>query len=77
MTEYKAPRTEIEWSRRAIINVVTILAAHVESLTLVGAHAVLLRTVDLDVPSMPTGDGDLGVTPGLVGDVPSVEARNV
>ncbi|HMS75432.1 hypothetical protein [Gordonia sp. (in: high G+C Gram-positive bacteria)] len=67
------PRTEIEWSRRAIINVVAVLAAHSESLTLVGAHAVLLRTMDLDAPRMPTGDGDLGVTPGLVGDVPSIE----
>lgn len=74
MTEFKDPRTEIEWSRRAIINVVDVLAAHAESLTLVGAHAVLLRTMDLDVPRMPTGDGDLGVTPGLVGDVPSIEA---
>lgn len=37
-------------------------------------HAVLLRTMDLDVPRMPTGDGDLGVTPGLVGDFPSIEA---
>lgn len=73
MTEFKAPRTEIEWSRRAIVNVVGVLAAHAESLTLVGAHAVLLRTMDLDVPRMPTGDGDLGVTPGLVGDVPSIE----
>lgn len=73
MTEFKAPRTEIEWSRRAIINVVEVLAAHAESLTLVGAHAVLLRTMDLDVPRMPTGDGDLGVTPGLVGDLPSIE----
>ncbi|WP_152360285.1 hypothetical protein [Microlunatus speluncae] len=73
MTELKAPRTEIEWSRRAIINVVDVLAAHAESLTLVGAHAVLLRTMDLDVPRMPTGDGDLGVTPGLVGDLPSIE----
>lgn len=26
MTEFKAPRTEIEWSRRAIINVVEVLA---------------------------------------------------
>jgi hypothetical protein len=43
-------------------------------LTLVGAHAVLLRTIELDVPRMPTGDGDLGVTPGLVGDLPSIEA---
>lgn len=73
MTEFDAPRTEIEWSRRAIINVVGVLAAHAESLTLVGAHAVLLRTMGLDVPRMPTGDGDLGVTPGLVGDVPSIE----
>lgn len=74
MTDFEAPRTEIEWSRRAIINVVGVLAAHAESLTLVGAHAVLLRTADLDVPRMPTGDGDLGVTPGLVGDVPSIES---
>ncbi|MEO5661725.1 MAG: hypothetical protein ABIR39_00445, partial [Nocardioides sp.] len=73
MSEYNGPRTEIEWSRRAIINVVAVLAAHAESLTLVGAHAVLLRTMDLDVPRMPTGDGDLGVTPGLVGDAPSIE----
>lgn len=71
--EFKAPRTETEWSRRAIVNVVNALAVHAESLTLVGAHAVLLRTMDLDVPQMPTGDGDLGVTPGLVGDVPSIE----
>ncbi|MGY4721471.1 hypothetical protein [Naumannella huperziae] len=74
MTDFKEPRTEIEWSRRAIINVVEVLQVHAESLTLVGAHAVLLRTMDLDVPRMPTGDGDLGVTPGLVGDVPSIEA---
>lgn len=74
MTDYKAPRGEIEWSRRAIIKVVDVLAVHAESLTLVGAHAVLLRTMELDVPRMPTGDGDLGVTPGLVGDVPSIEA---
>lgn len=73
MKDFREPRTEIEWSRRAIINVVEVLAVHAESLTLVGAHAVLLRTMDLDVPRMPTGDGDLGVTPGLVGEVPSVE----
>lgn len=74
MTNFKEPRTEIEWSRRAIINVVEVLQVHADSLTLVGAHAVLLRTMDLDVPRMPTGDGDLGVTPGLVGDIPSIEA---
>lgn len=73
MTEFREPRTEIEWSRRATINVVGVLTAHAESLTLIGAHAVLLRTMDLDVPRMPTGDGDLGVTPGLVADLPSIE----
>jgi hypothetical protein len=74
VTDFKAPRTEIEWSRRAIINVVDVLAVHAESLTLIGAHAVRLRTMDVDVPQMTTGDGDLGVTPGLVGDLPSIEA---
>jgi hypothetical protein len=74
MTDFKTPRTEIEWSRRAIINVIDVLAVHAESLTLVGAHAVMLRTMDLDVPRMPTNDGDLGVTPGLAADVPSIEA---
>jgi len=74
MTGYKLPRTEIEWSRRAIVNVVSVLAVHADALTLVGAHAVLLRTMDLDVPLIPTGDGDLGVTPGLVGDLPSLES---
>jgi hypothetical protein len=72
MSEYVAPRGETEWSRRAIISAVRVLAPHADSLTLVGAHAVLLRTADLDVPRMPTGDGDLGVTPGLVADMPSI-----
>ena len=71
--DYTDPRSEVEWSRRAIINVVGVLTAHAESLTLIGAHAVLLRTADLDVPMAPTGDGDLGITPGLVGDVPSID----
>jgi hypothetical protein len=64
VTEFKAPRTEIEWSLRAIINVLDLLSVHAESLTLVGAHAVLLRTMDLDVPRMPTGDGDLASDAG-------------
>lgn len=71
--DYADPGSEVEWSRRAIINVVGVLTAHADSLTLIGAHAVLLRTADLDVPMAPTGDGDLGVTPGLVGDLPSIE----
>ena len=71
--DYIDPSSEVEWSRRAIINVVEVLTAHANSLTLIGAHAVLLRTADLDVPMAPTGDGDLGVTPGLVGDNPSID----
>ena len=64
MTDFKTPRTEIEWSRRAIINVVDVLAVHAESLTLVGAHAVLLRTIDLEVPRMPTGMAISASRPG-------------
>lgn len=71
--DHADPRSEVEWSRRAIVNVVGVLTAHADSLTLIGAHAVLLRTADLDVPMAPTGDGDLGVTPGLVGDLPSID----
>lgn len=39
------------------------LAVHAESLTLVAAHAVLLRTMDPDVPRKPTCDGDHGWRP--------------
>lgn len=74
VTGFRSPRFEMEWSRRAIINVVRVLSAHAESLTLVGAHAVLMRTTELAVPQMATGDGDLGVTPGLVSDIPSIES---
>ena len=56
MTGFRLPRGEIEWSRRALINVVDVLAVYAASLTLVGADAVLLRTMELDVPRMPTGD---------------------
>ena len=68
------PRGQSEWSRRAIINVVSVLSAHAESLTLIGAHAVFLRTADLDVPLALTGDGDLAITPALVSTGPSIEA---
>ncbi|ACZ31128.1 hypothetical protein Xcel_2110 [Xylanimonas cellulosilytica DSM 15894] len=73
MSGLTEPRSEAEWSRRAVINVVSVLTSHASSLTLIGAHAVMLRTADLDAPFAPTSDGDLGVTPGLVGDVPSIE----
>jgi hypothetical protein len=62
-----APRTMSEWSRRAIIDVVgSVLAPQRDALTIVGAHAVILRTQDLNIFVSPTGDGDLGVTPSLV-----------
>lgn len=61
------PGNPAEWSRRAIIDVVgTVLAPHRDALTLVGAHAVMLRTAHLPVQPSATGDGDLGVTPSLV-----------
>lgn len=52
---------------------VGLVEAHADSLILVGAHAVLLCATDFDVQRMPMGDGDLGITPGLVADLPSIE----
>ncbi|MFC8798531.1 hypothetical protein ACFT2C_12425 [Promicromonospora sp. NPDC057138] len=68
------PVGEFEWSRRAVINAVSVLAEHAGSLTLVGGHAVILRTADVIAPIDSTGDGDLGVTPGLVASSPSLDA---
>ena len=69
------PRTLSDWSRRAIIDVVgSVLAPQRDALTIVGAHAVNLRTQDLDVFASPTGDGDLGVTPSLVLGEPPLDA---
>lgn len=69
------PRTPSEWSRRAILDVVgNVLVPHWESLTLVGAHAVILQTQNLDVSISATGDGDLGVTPSLVLEEPTIDA---
>ena len=68
------PVGEFEWSRRAVINAVSVLAEHAGSLTLVGGHAVVLRTADVLAPIESTGDGDLGVTPGLVASSPSLDA---
>lgn len=68
------PVGEFEWSRRAVVNAVSVLAEHAGSLTLVGGHAVILRTADVIAPIDSTGDGDLGVTPGLVASSPSLDA---
>lgn len=68
------PRSEIEWSRRAILSVVATLGPHADSLTLIGGHGVHVRTQSLQLDILPTGDGDLSVTPSIVADHPSIEA---
>jgi hypothetical protein len=69
----QVPRSASEHSRRALISVVSeILAAHWDALTLVGAHAVMLRTEGLALSQGATGDGDLGITPQLTSDVPAI-----
>lgn len=60
------PTTALEWSRRALINVAHILAEHLDSFTLVGGHAVQLQTEHLDIPHLPTVDGDLVVFPATL-----------
>lgn len=67
------PHSASEHSRRALICVVgDVLASHWDAITLVGAHAVMLRTEGLDLPQGATGDGDLGITPELTSDVPAI-----
>jgi hypothetical protein len=69
----QVPRSASEHSRRALICVVSeVLAAHWDALTLVGAHAVMLRTEGLALSQGATGDGDLGITPQLTSDVPAI-----
>ncbi|MFV0461192.1 MAG: hypothetical protein ACK5MT_20765 [Actinomycetales bacterium] len=68
---------EIVTSRRALIEVVAGLADQREALTVLGGHAVI--EVTQGIPGLPrddtTRDGDLGVIPQLLGDVPNLSAR--
>ena len=60
------PRTHLEWSRRALINVAQVLSDHLESFTVVGGHAVQLQTEIPGFPHLPTSDGDLVVSPATL-----------
>lgn len=59
----KDPTNTLEWSRRALINVVQVLSDHLDAFTLIGGHAVQLQTEALNIPHPPTTDGDLVVSP--------------
>jgi hypothetical protein len=60
------PATNLEWSRRALINVADVLSDHLDAFTLIGGHAVHLHTESLDIPHLPTVDGDLLVSPATL-----------
>ncbi|MEE6286288.1 hypothetical protein V2J52_01320 [Georgenia sp. MJ173] len=68
---------EIITSRRALIDVITGLADQREALTVLGGHAVIEATHGIAElpPDDTTRDGDLGVTPQLLSDVPNLSAR--
>lgn len=59
-------------SRALLVQVLGALAPHSEALTVVGAHAIVERTRELEpyLVSDATRDADLGVTPGLLIDDP-------
>ncbi|NLE96679.1 MAG: hypothetical protein GX596_01650 [Propionibacterium sp.] len=70
------PANPVEWSRRAILSVVDeVIPEQRDSLTLLGGHAVLLRTDHVSHPglSVPTTDGDFAVTPISLADKPPIE----
>jgi len=68
------PKSAAEWARRALLNIVGVLDAQADSLTVVGGQAVAIRTAGLDALDLETSDGDLAVTPALVATAPSLEA---
>jgi hypothetical protein len=62
-------------ARRALLDVLDVLAPHRQSLVLVGAQAVYLRTDEVDLPfsASYTTDADLVMDPATLGDSPSLE----
>lgn len=68
---------ELISSRRALITVLAGLAEHRGALTVLGGHAVIEVTRHL--PGLPpadtTRDGDVGVIPQLLGDLPRLGER--
>jgi len=61
-------------ARRALLDVLDALAPHRQSLILVGAQAVYLRTAEVDLPfsASYTTDADLAMDPATLADSPSL-----
>lgn len=71
-----APRAELNVvARRILLDALTALHAHGDSMTIVGAQAVYLRTQSLELAVASfTSDADIGVDPTLLTDEPLLEA---
>jgi hypothetical protein len=67
------PRIMIE-ARRALLDALDALAEHRQSLVLVGAQAVYLRTSEVELPFSAsfTTDADFAVDPSTLADKPSI-----
>jgi hypothetical protein len=62
-------------ARRVLLNALDALGTHREAVVIVGAQAIYMRVgeADLAVAAFTT-DGDLGIEPTLLADVPALEA---
>jgi hypothetical protein len=61
-------------ARRVLLDALTALEGHLDSLVLVGAQAIYLRTEDSRLRSAPyTTDGDIAINPRLLVDEPELE----
>lgn len=68
------PGKEYVAARRALLDALDALAAHLEALVLVGAQAIYIHTGDADEAiAALTVDGDIAIDPDLVGDEPLLE----
>lgn len=62
-------------SRRVLLDALIALAEHRDSLVLIGAQAVYLRSEDAQLRvAAYTSDGDIGVDPRSLADMPLIEA---
>lgn len=62
-------------SRPTLCKALDALSEQGDAITIVGAHAVHEQTLELDVESTATEDGDAAVTPELVKDLPRIDQQ--
>lgn len=68
------PGSQYVAARRALLDALSALSAHLNALVIVGAQAIYTHTGDTDeAVAALTGDGDIAIDPDLIADQPLLE----